>query len=52
MTLEKLAEMVAKGFENMVTREEFNAKFAALDSKIDGAESRLSARINALLRET
>ena len=55
MTIEKLAEMVAKGFEKTATkndikelRSELKSDMANLEQKLDNTERRLTAKIEAI----
>ncbi len=40
MTLDKLAGMVARGFANTITREEFNQRFNEVDQRFDKVDQR------------
>lgn len=48
MTLDKLAEMVAKGFEHTASREDLYAVESRLGNRIDGVEERLDKVENRL----
>lgn len=41
MTLVKLAGMVARGFANMVTKDEFNERFNKVDERFNKVDNRL-----------